>query len=650
MLVRLAAVAAAAFIVVLAGAPARAAPPLEAYGRLPGVTQAALSPSGKYYAIVGEVAGQRRVIIAEVGGKPVLAAPVGDQKVRDILWAGDDHLLVFASLATNLGPRFALLKYEVGQLLVLNIKTQKNFWALSEGINGSGVWGFYGVRYIDKHWYAFLGGIKRERSPTSNRVLFMDNSPDLFRIDLDTGETRLIAETQGTYSSRSWSVGVDGAVEAVLDYDQKTGHWEIGPRGKSAIVQGVDALGDTLLAGIGRSWGTIAYRERDPDGDDAWKELRLDTDQSLTLFKGVRIAELFHDPWTGLWVGYRRDADHPDNRFFDEYANDRVQAAELAFPGQPMHVKSWDLLFDRLIVQTDGAEDSGTWWMVDIKTGKADVIGRAYPQVRAADVAPVKMVTWKTSDGLDEAGVLTLPRGKAAKDLPLLVLPHDGPAQRDYPQFDWIAQAFAAQGYAVFQPNFRGSEGYGAEFRQAGAGQWGRKMQTDISDGIAELARQGIVDPRRACIMGIGYGGYAALAGVTLQQGVYRCAVGVGAISDLPRMHFYLTYKTGRVGAALRNFRAETGTDDDLQAVSPSHHAREAGAPILLIHGDDDTEVPIEQGRTMEKALKGAGKPVEFIELKGEDHWLSRDETRLQMLRSAVAFVEKNNPPSQASP
>ena len=645
MVSRLAAFVAAALLLALTPVAAAAAPPLETYGKLPGVSQAALSPSGRYYAVVGEVLGERRVVVAEVGGKPVLTAPVGDEKVRDILWAGDDHLLVFASLATNLGPRFALLKYEVGQLLVLNIKTQKNFWALSEGVNGSGVWGFYGIRYVDKHWYAYLGGIKRTVSPTSNRVLYLDNSPDLFRVDLDSGETRVLAENQGTYSARSWSIGRDGRIEAVLDYDQKTGHWEISPPGKPPIVQGTDALGDTLLAGIGRSWGTIVYRERDPDGEDAWKELRLDTGQSLTLFKGVRIAELFHDPWTGLWVGYQRDADHPDNRFFDEYAGDRVQAAELAFPGQTVRVKSWDLLFDRIIVQTEGAEDSGTWWMVDIKTGKADEIGRSYPKVHSADVAPTRMVSWTTADGLDEAGVLTLPRGKEAKGLPLLVLPHDGPAQRDYPQFDWIAQAFAAQGYAVFQPNFRGSEGYGADFRRAGAGEWGRKMQTDISEGVAELARQGIVDPKRACIMGIGYGGYAALAGVMLQQGLYRCAVGVNAVADLSKMHFYLTYKAGRVGAALRNFRAETGTDDALAAVSPVRHAAQASAPILLIHGEDDTEIPIEQGRAMEKALKSAGKPVEFVDLPGEDHWLSRDDTRLQMLRSAVAFVEKHNPP-----
>ncbi|MGE5567311.1 MAG: prolyl oligopeptidase family serine peptidase [Parcubacteria group bacterium] len=628
------------------GAGSARAAPLEAYGRLPGVTQAALSPSGKYYAIVGEVLGQRRVVIAEVGGKPVMVAPLGEEKVRDILWAGDDHLLVFASLATNMGPRFALLKYEVGQLLVLNTKTQKNFWVLSEGVNGAGVWGFYGIRFVDKHWYAYVAGIKRTVSPTSNRVLYLDNSPDLFRVDLDTNETRVIAENQGTYSARSWSVGLDGKIEAVLDYDQKTGHWEISPPGKPPVAQGTDALGDTLLAGIGRSWGTIVYRERDPDGEDAWKELRLDTGQSITLFKGVRIAELFHDPWTGLWVGYRRDADHPDNRFFDEYAGDRVQAAELAFPGETVRVKSWDLLFDRIIVQTEGAQDSGTWWIVDIKTGKADIIGRSYPKVRDAEVAPVKMVRWTTADGLEEAGVLTLPPGKEAKGLPLLVLPHDGPAQRDYPQFDWIAQAFASQGYAVFQPNFRGSEGYGADFRQAGAGEWGKKMQTDISDGVAELAKQGVVDPKRACIMGMGYGGYAALAGVTLQHGFYRCAVGVNAITDLPRMHFYLTYKSGRVGATLRNFRAETGTDDQLTAVSPSKHAREADAPILLIHGDDDTEVPIEQGRAMEKALKGAGRPVEFLELDGEDHWLSRDDTRLSMLKAAVAFVEAHNPAS----
>ena len=131
---------------------------------------------------------------------------------------------------------------------------------------------------------------------------------------------------------------------------------------------------------------------------------------------------------------------------------------------------------------------------------------------------------------------------------------------------------------------------------------------------------------------------------MTLQEGLYRCAVAVAPISDLPRMRNWLGYKVGRVSPGLRIFRAEVGTEEELAAVSPARHAARANAPILLIHGKDDTEVPLEQSRAMEKALRTAGKPVEFLQLQGEDHWLSHEDTRLAMLRAAVAFVEKHNP------
>ncbi|HYG27885.1 MAG TPA: S9 family peptidase [Caulobacteraceae bacterium] len=644
MLYRLAAGIAAAFLLLLA-APALAAPPLEAYGRLPGVDRVVLSPTGKLYAIVGEVAGKRQLLIMNAEGRPVTIAPVGELKVRDVVWAGDERVLVFTSMATGLGPRFRLLKYEVGQLLVLNLKTGENYWAMSEGgLNGNGVWGYHGVRRIDGRWYAFLGGLRFQKSQTSNRILVKDSHPDLFRLDLDTGETRLIDEDDAGNTRRSWMVGADGKVDAIFDYDQRTGAWKIRAPGKAPIATGVDTFGDTLLAGKGRTEGTVLYRERGEGGEDTWYEARMDTGEKLILFRGVRIAEQYRDHRNGVFIGYRRDSNSPDTRFFDEGAHERVEATELAFPGQNMRLRSWNETFDRFVVQTDGPEDSGTWWFVDIKTGKASEIGRTYPKVRGAEVGPVRMVSYRAADGLEMEGVLTLPPGRAAQDLPLVVLPHDGPQQRDYPQFNWLAQAFASRGYAVFQPNFRGSEGYGAEFREAGYRQWGRKMQTDISDGVAELARQGIVDPGRACIMGQAYGGYAALAGVTLQRGLYRCAVGVAPISDLARMRNWLGYKLGRVGPGLRSFSAEVGTDEELHVISPARQAARADAPVLLIHGKDDTEVPPEQSRVMEKALRAAGRPVEFIELPGEDHWLSREDTRLAMLRAAVAFVEKHNP------
>jgi len=192
----------------------------------------------------------------------------------------------------------------------------------------------------------------------------------------------------------------------------------------------------------------------------------------------------------------------------------------------------------------------------------------------------------------------------------------------------------------------RGSTGYGAAFRMAGHGEWGRKMQSDISDGLAQLITDGIVDGKRACIMGASWGGYAALAGVTLQKGLYRCAVAVAGISDVRKMAYTDIKESGDNATLRRNMKNEVGAGRDLNMISPIRFASAADAPILLIHGKDDVVVDYTQSSAMAVALNKAGKPVELLTLPGEDHWLSKSDTRLAMLKGALAFVERYNPPS----
>ena len=206
-----------------------------------------------------------------------------------------------------------------------------------------------------------------------------------------------------------------------------------------------------------------------------------------------------------------------------------------------------------------------------------------------------------------------------------------------------------SQGYAVFQPNFRGSD-LDRRFREAGYGEWGRKMQSDLSDGVRHLADQGVVDPKRVCIAGRGYGGYAALAGVTVQTGVYRCAISVGGIADLRKFLQWANWKAGGGNTLTERqwdrFLGVTGRGDAaLPAISPSQHVSTSTVPVLLIHGRDDTVVPYEQSEVMAKALQHGGRPVEFVTLDKEDHWLSRSPTRLKMLEATVAFLKVNNPP-----
>jgi dipeptidyl aminopeptidase/acylaminoacyl peptidase len=360
---------------------------------------------------------------------------------------------------------------------------------------------------------------------------------------------------------------------------------------------------------------------------------------------------LVHHPVTQLLIGAgRTEEDGVHYEFIDADAARRWAAIERAFAGKRPKLVSWNDAQDQIVVFTDQGE-AGVYQLIDFRRGVAEILAEPYPTVLPEQVGATRLVTYKAADGLEIPAYLTLPPGvETPKALPLIVLAHGGPAARDEAGFDWWAQALASRGYAVLQANFRGSTGYGRSFMEAGYGEWGRKMQTDLSDGVRWLASEGIIDPERVCIVGASYGGYAAMAGMTLDAGVYRCGVAVSGVSDLRRMVNWEARQEGRndsqtvrywnrfMGAARLNDRA-------LDALSPAYLAQASAGPLLLLHGRDDTVVPIDQSRIMAEALRRADKPVEFIELQGEDHWLSRTETRHKMLSETVRFLERHNPP-----
>ncbi|WP_254515039.1 S9 family peptidase [Novosphingobium sp. G106] len=356
------------------------------------------------------------------------------------------------------------------------------------------------------------------------------------------------------------------------------------------------------------------------------------------------IERTYVDPNNGQLLGYLERGAPSKPVLFDPRQQAIISRVYQAFPNRDLRIVEWTPDFSHFLVHTSGNGDSGTWYVVDVTGRRADPVGYDYPMIATENVGPVSKVTYQAADGLEMDGILTLPPGGVTKNLPVVLLPHGGPTAYDPVAFDWWAQAFASRGYAVFQPNFRGSTNRGDAFRRAGNGQWGRKMQSDISDGLAELAKRGLVDPKRACIVGASYGGYAALAGVTLQHGLYRCAVAVAPVSDLSDMYLTDLRVSGGSNMLKNSLRESLGNPSTFAEVSPRKRAAQADAPILLIHGKDDTVVPFKQSSAMADALKDARKPYELVVMPNEDHWLSRSATRQQMLEAAVAFVEKNNP------
>ncbi|MDQ2641672.1 MAG: prolyl oligopeptidase family serine peptidase [Pseudomonadota bacterium] len=624
------------------------AAPLSVYGQLPGFETAALSPSGERMAIVGELSGERRLVVLEADSTVVLAFPLGDIKIRGIYWAGEQDVLIYKSNTQQLSLiDFTADKVELYSMVVVPLDGRKA-WTVFDGNTGivGGVSGFHGIREKNGKYFGYFGGITLEGSLSLGRQL-VSTDPVLYEVSFETAKARKLANRFDGDGYRDWIIGPAGEVAATLDFFNGKGEWAIRNGSGRGIARGVQPTGDVSLVGLGASPDTIVYSVADEEGHIRWMEAPTAGGEGREILEDAAIRDAVFDERTNQLMGYIAEGDLPAYTLFDARRQKVMDATLKAFPGMGVHLEGWNQRFNKLIVRTEGSGDPGTWWTVDLTTGAARDIGVSYT-LRAEEVGPVRMFRYTAADGLGISAVLTLPPGVPAEDLPVVVMPHGGPAARDYPEFDWWAQAFASRGYAVLQPNFRGSTGYNMQFLQAGHGEWGRKMQSDLSDGLAALAQEGIVDPARACIVGSSYGGYAALAGVTLQKDIYRCAVSVAGVSDLAEMVETDIRESGSNSTLIRVLRKEVGSGRDLRAVSPLRFADSANAPILLVHGRDDSVVSHAQSASMARALRQAGKPVEFLTLDGEDHWLSRSETRLAMLNRVVAFVEEHNPASPA--
>jgi dipeptidyl aminopeptidase/acylaminoacyl peptidase len=255
-------------------------------------------------------------------------------------------------------------------------------------------------------------------------------------------------------------------------------------------------------------------------------------------------------------------------------------------------------------------------------------------------------VQYKARDGLEIEAVLTLPPGREARNLPIVIMPHGGPWAHDTLDYDYWAQFVASRGYAVLQPNFRGSTGYGTEFLRKGQGQMGLAMQDDVTDGLAWAVKEGLADPKRACIVGASYGGYAAMWGVAKDPDLYRCADSVAGVANLRR-------DVNDFGSALlaKKFRDDwQRMTPDFAAVSPINAVERIKVPLLLIHGKKDIRVDAVQSTSMASKMRGAGKPVELVILPEADHSFTREADRLTLLTSIEAFLLKHNPPDPAAP
>jgi len=616
--------------------------PLEAYGRLPSLEGVALSRDGSRVAYVRTEGDSRIVVIASIAeNKMIRWVRVGEEKLRELRWADDDNVLLTTSV-TSVKWGF---KDEWSLLRVYNI-TRNEIRELPGKVTGDGpgsetrvfnnVAGRIMVRSIDGHTVVFVSALYEDR--------WEHNGISLFRCDLTTGQARLYRA--GTESTESWLVDGKGELAAEEVYDKKAQRWAIKvPRtgGYREAASGIAPLDAPTLLGFGQRSDTLLLQGVD-NGRNVWKVLSLNNGGFNDPGQQADVAVL--DPLTDQIIGGVRVDERSEYVFFDSALQQRWKSLVAAFDGDAVSYISASRDFSKILVLVEGPKYGYRYQLIDLNKMAAVPIGKVYSGLDT--LLEVRRIDYPAGDGLSIPAYLTLPRGVPPKKLPLVVMPHGGPATYDTAEFDWWSQALADQGYAVLRPNYRGSA-LERKFFEAGFGEWGRKMQTDLSDGVRYLAAQGIVDSARVCIVGASYGGYAALAGATLEQGVYRCAVSVAGISDLAQM---MKWEGGggvdvsRINRFWDRYWGVSGrTDPLLDTISPIKHVDAVQIPILLIHGRDDTVVPFEQSQLMFDALKRQKKDVELVALKKEDHWLSGSETRLQMLQATVAFLRAHNPP-----
>jgi len=633
------AVAGAAFGQAAAAPPA---PPLEAYGRLPWLEEMQISPDGKHLAFVRTDGDERLLVIEDIAAHKLdTGVKLGKTKLRGLSWADDAHLLI----TTSTTARFNDVDGPKREWFIASVfdTASRRLDRLTAGPGAMDVLvADPVVRRIDGKTYVFLQTPRFEHGQVIG----------LYRIDL-ASRNGIVVEA-GHEDTNGWFVGQDGRALAETRFVAASGRWQLlirGPAGWIVSKTLSTPIDPPSLLGYAKDGRSLLVNTVEDSksmfhtvsmGDGAWGEGEPDISDAL----------FFDDETHALIGGVDLEGDVRRVDFFEPRIDAIWKAIEKAYPAERVTPVSWSRDHRKVVVLVDGARDGYAYALDDLDAKSGDWLGGVYPDVPPELIAQPEPFSYKAADGLDIPAYLTLPPGRPRRNLPLIVMPHGGPALRDSTSFDWLREALVSRGYAVLQPNFRGSGGYRNGLLEAGYGQWGRKMQTDLSDGVRHLGSQGVIDAKRVCIFGGSYGGYAALAGAALDPGVYRCAADLAGPADLRLMLQQVQIATGqRNSDTLRywdRFMGATGPNDPvLDGISPIRFAAKVEIPILLVHGKDDTVVDYTQSLVMADALKRAGKPFTFVTLDGEDHWLSRSETRLKLLQAVMDFLLKNNPPGQ---
>ncbi len=335
-------------------------------------------------------------------------------------------------------------------------------------------------------------------------------------------------------------------------------------------------------------------------------------------------------------IGASYVTDRRNIEYFDPEMGKLHKSLSRALPGQSL-VRIVDATTDeqKILIWAGSDTSAGTFYLLDRAARKLQPLFPVRPHLEGVQLAEMKAISYPAADGTMVPGYLTLPVGSTGRNLPAIVLPHGGPEARDEWGFDWLVQFFAAQGYAVLQPNFRGSSGYGdAWFQDNGFKSW-KTAIGDVNDAGRWLVSQGIADPGKLGIVGWSYGGYAALQSAVVEPGLFKGVVAIAPVTDLDRLKEQYRGWSNRFTAA-----DYIGSVEVAKEASPARYAQQIKAPVLLFHGGLDRNVHIDHSKMMAARLQSAGVPNRLVTWDNLDHYLQDSEARITMLRSSDEWLK----------
>jgi dipeptidyl aminopeptidase/acylaminoacyl peptidase len=630
-------------------------PPAEAFGTLPAVSEVALSPDGKLlaWAQPGDKGPLAVIFDLDAHAQKRTMGLDPQMKLRSLTWADNETLLITASVFATYGERNAADHYEVYRTFAADVNTGKGSMLLmADGarslVTGATLlaWRTPKPKTVIMSTFDFSEVHAKQQTGSRLKVGRKDEGWVSFVYEVDTRTGKGTPIESGSAFTHDWVVNRYGVPVARSEWNPGSALFTIEATagGGWKEIFRLKAEGMREVYGLTSDEKSIVISSTSSTGRGSLWSLPLDGSSAGTpLLEDEKndVSNISYDRITHTPVSASLGGAEQESRWLDKDAEKRFRRIAGAFKGKRVAVYGRSEDGQRVLARVEAPASPPVYYFVDFTKGTADTVGEAYPGLIDVKLGEVRAISYTARDGAAVPAYLTIPPGSDGKNLPLIVLPHGGPEARDDYEFDWWAQFLAVRGYAVLQPQFRGSTGFGAAWEAAGRREWGGLMQDDVSDGVKAMIEQGVANRARVCIVGASYGGYAALAGAAFTPDLYRCAVSVNGISNLPALLGYQKDHTGVESNQVAYWRDHIGPSTDSKVIekSPARAAAQIRVPVMLMHAANDTVVPESQSREMARELEKLKKPVTYVALAGEDHGLSQSATRLQMLKELEKFL-----------